>query len=72
MSGKGLQPLSGRLPLQFDDRRQFRSERRELPPDFAMEISGDLVGIGNCIVGYPDGDYPVTRPRKENYIYRAE
>ena len=37
-----------------------------------LGIEGDLVGIGNCIVGYPDGDYPVTRPRKENYIYRAE
>ena len=37
-----------------------------------LGIEGDLVGIGNCIIGYPDGDYPVTRPRKENYIYRAE
>ena len=34
-----------------------------------LGIEGDLVGIGNCIVGYPDGDYPVTRPRKENYVY---
>ena len=34
-----------------------------------LGIEGDLVGIGNCIVGYPDCDYPVTRPRKENYVY---
>ena len=27
------------------------------------------VGIGNCILGYIKGDYPVTRPRKDNYIY---
>ena len=27
------------------------------------------VGIGNCILGYVDGDYPEAAPRKENYIY---
>lgn len=27
------------------------------------------VGIGNCILGYIDGDYPEARPRKDNYIY---
>ena len=27
------------------------------------------VGIGNCILGYVDGDYPEARPRKENYVY---
>ena len=27
------------------------------------------VGIGNCILGYIDGDYPEARPRKENYVY---
>lgn len=34
-----------------------------------LGIEGDLVGIGNCIIGYPDGEYPATRPRKENYVY---
>ena len=37
-----------------------------------LGISGDLVGIGNCIIGYPDGDIPACRPRKENYIYRIK
>ena len=26
-----------------------------------------LVGVGNCILGYPDGPLPEARPRKENY-----
>ena len=30
------------------------------------------VGIGNCILGYVNGDYPVARPRKENYVYWIE
>ena len=34
-----------------------------------LGIEGDFVGIGNCIVGYPDGEYPAVRPRKENYVY---
>ena len=27
------------------------------------------VGIGNCILGYVKGDYPVAKPRKDNYVY---
>lgn len=34
-------------------------------------IERDYVGVGNLILGYRDGDLPVTRPRKENYIYRV-
>ena len=37
-----------------------------------LGIEGDLVGIGNCIIGYADGEYPTTRPRKENYVYRVK
>ena len=28
-------------------------------------------GVGYCILGYPEGDIPVPRPRKENYIIRV-
>ena len=31
-------------------------------------IEGEYVGIGNCILGYPD-EAPSMKPRKENYIY---
>lgn len=34
-------------------------------------IDGDYVGVGHLILGYRDGELPVTRPRKENYIYRV-
>ena len=37
-----------------------------------LGVEGDLVGIGNCIIGYPDCEYPETRPRKENYVYRVD
>ena len=30
------------------------------------------VGIGNCILGYVNGDYPEAKPRKENYVYWIE
>lgn len=32
-------------------------------------IEGDYVGVGNCILGYRDGELPKAKPRKENYIY---
>lgn len=37
-----------------------------------LGIEGDYEGIGNCILGYPKGDLPAAKPRKENYIYWAE
>ena len=37
-----------------------------------LGIEGDYEGIGNCILGYVDGEEPQARPRKENYVYFAE
>ena len=37
-----------------------------------LGIEGDYEGIGNCILGYVEGDYPEAKPRKENYVYFAE
>lgn len=31
-------------------------------------IEGDYIGVGNCILGYPDEE-PTAKPRKENYVY---
>jgi len=31
-------------------------------------LEGEYVGIGNCILGYPDEE-PQMKPRKENYVY---
>ena len=28
-------------------------------------------GVGNCILGYPDGEIPKAAPRKENFIIRV-
>ena len=30
------------------------------------------VGIGNCVLGYMKGDYPVAAPRKDSYVYWIE
>lgn len=35
-----------------------------------LGIEGDYEGIGNCILGYADGEYPALKPRKTDYIYR--
>ena len=32
-----------------------------------LGIEGDYEGIGNCILGYVDGEVPPARPRKENW-----
>ena len=33
-----------------------------------LGIEGEYEGVGNCIVGYPDGE-TVEKPRKENRVY---
>ena len=34
-----------------------------------LGIEGDYEGIGNCILGYADGEEPEAKPRKDNYVY---
>lgn len=36
-----------------------------------LGITGDYEGIGHCIIGYPAGDIPSAKPRKENWVYRV-
>lgn len=37
-----------------------------------LGLEGEYEGIGNCIVGYMDGEYPADKPRKENRVYYIE
>ena len=37
-----------------------------------LGITGDYEGIGHCVIGYPEGDLPAKKPRKENYVYWVE
>lgn len=45
-------------------------EGKEILKD--LGIIGDYEGVGNCIVGYADGEYPKLKPRKENYVYYVD
>ena len=51
-------------------------ETFELPEGKALlsklGIEGEYEGIGNCIVGYPDGDFPAVKARKENWVYYVD
>ena len=38
----------------------------------SLGLEGDYVGIGNCILGYPDGEPPVAPPRREGRVFYAE
>jgi nitroreductase len=38
----------------------------------SLGVEGEYEGIGHLIVGYPDGDTPELRPRKDNYVYFVE
>lgn len=35
----------------------------------ALGIEGDYEGIGHCVLGYVNGEYPETKARKENRVY---
>ncbi len=51
-------------------------ETFELPEGKALlrslGIEGEYEGIGNCVVGYPKGELPAARPRKENWVYYVD
>ena len=48
----------------------FASEKgQDLLKKWGLE--GDYVGIGHCILGYRDCEYPDAKPRKKGYIVRV-
>ena len=36
----------------------------------SLGIEGEWEGIGNCVIGYPEGDIKEPKPRKENWVYK--
>ena len=38
----------------------------------SIGIEKDYEGIGNCILGYVDGEYPAAAPRKDNRVFWIE
>jgi nitroreductase len=34
-------------------------------------VTGDYIGVGSCILGYPDGKHPNAAPRKDNFVIRV-
>ena len=38
----------------------------------SLGIEGEYEGIGHCVLGYIEGDYPEDKPRKENWVYRID
>jgi nitroreductase len=34
-------------------------------------ITGDYIGVGSCILGYPDCEHPRAAPRKDNFVVRV-
>ena len=37
-----------------------------------LGIEGEYEGIGNCVIGYPEGELPPVKPRKENWVYYVD
>lgn len=37
-----------------------------------LGISEDYEGIGNCVIGYPDGELPKVKSREKNRVYYVE
>ena len=49
-------------------KEEFESEEgKELLKSLGIE--GDYVGIGHCVLGYVDGEYPGIPERKDNWVY---
>lgn len=38
----------------------------------SLGIKGDYEGIGHCVLGYIDGDYPKPHPHKDNWVYYVD
>ena len=53
------------------EKEEFESEEgKELLK--SLGIKGDYVGIGHCVLGYVDGEYPEIPERKPNWVYNID
>ena len=51
-------------------REEFASEEgKELLRQWGIE--GEWIGVGHCILGYPDGETAPAKPRKADYIVKV-
>jgi nitroreductase len=46
------------------------AEGRDLLKKWGVE--GDYIGVGSCILGYPDGPVPEAKPRKDKFVIYAK
>lgn len=52
-------------------REMFESEEgKKLMREWRVDEK--YIGVGNCILGYRNGDMPVVRPRKEGYVIKID
>ena len=52
-------------------KEEFESEEgKELLK--SLGITGDYEGIGHCVLGYTDGEYPAVKDRRENTTFWVE
>lgn len=48
-------------------KQMFESEEgKALLKEWGVE--GDYIGVGSCILGYPDCEHPKAAPRKDNFV----
>ena len=38
----------------------------------SLGIEGEYEGIGNCVLGYVEGEYPADKPRRDERVYYVE
>jgi nitroreductase len=49
------------------ERQMFESdEGKALLKEWGVE--GEYIGVGSCILGYPDGEHPEAAPRKADFV----
>lgn len=37
----------------------------------SIGVEGEYIGVGHCVLGYVDGDYPPAPKRKDGWVYRV-
>lgn len=37
-----------------------------------LGVEGEYEGVGNCVLGYPKGELPAAKPRKEKWVYYVD
>ena len=63
--------LSAWTPAGFTVQKKFLTPRKGKELKKQWGVPEEYIGVGHCVLGYRDCEYPTAKPRKDGFVIRV-